>query len=255
MPIAFTKFPSRPAARRVLASVAICGGAVLLAPQPVQAEDEFVGEFSANVALTSTYVFRGIDQSDAPAIQGGIDYGHPTGFYAGFWGSNVDFGDGDEAILELDAYAGYSNSIGDVSYDVGFIYYAYPSADDDLNYDYWEVYGSLGYEVDAFSISAGLAFSPEYFADSGDFVYVSGSIGYAVNDYISIDGGVGYSSIDDNAAFGTPDYLDWSFGATFSWNILSLDLRYLGTDMDENECFGGSDLCDDRFVATLSASF
>ncbi|MBS0329933.1 MAG: hypothetical protein JSR30_08780, partial [Proteobacteria bacterium] len=37
---------------------------------------------SANVSLTSNYVFRGISQTGGePAIQGGLDYSHSSGFY------------------------------------------------------------------------------------------------------------------------------------------------------------------------------
>ena len=38
---------------------------------------------SANVSFTSDYIWRGMTQSDAPAIQGGFDYANDSGFYAG----------------------------------------------------------------------------------------------------------------------------------------------------------------------------
>ena len=44
---------------------------------------------SANVGVTSDYVFRGISQSDQEAaIQGGVDLTCGK-FYAGFWGSSI----------------------------------------------------------------------------------------------------------------------------------------------------------------------
>lgn len=51
-----------------------------------------IHSFSANVALTSNYMFRGVSQTDdGPAIQGGFDYEYtPLGLYAGVWASNVD---------------------------------------------------------------------------------------------------------------------------------------------------------------------
>ena len=65
---------------------------------PAMAQDKspIPGTFSANVALTSEYLFRGLSQNDdAPAIQGGFDYevevAKPVSLYAGAWGSNVDF--------------------------------------------------------------------------------------------------------------------------------------------------------------------
>ena len=42
---------------------------------PAHARSGLPGKFSANVALTSEYLFRGLSQTDdAPAIQGGFDY-------------------------------------------------------------------------------------------------------------------------------------------------------------------------------------
>ena len=64
---------------------------------------------SANVTFTSDYVWRGMTQSDGPAIQGGFDFEDESGFYAGIWGSNVNFNDG--AGSELDYYAGYLSLI------------------------------------------------------------------------------------------------------------------------------------------------
>ena len=58
---------------------------------------------SANVSFASDYVWRGMTQSDGPAIQGGFDFEAESGFYAGIWGSNVNFNDG--AGSELDYYA------------------------------------------------------------------------------------------------------------------------------------------------------
>ena len=49
-------------------------------------------EWSANTALTTDYVFRGISQSDEhAAIQGGFDFTWCR-FYAGVWASSIDFG-------------------------------------------------------------------------------------------------------------------------------------------------------------------
>ncbi|MBT6088025.1 MAG: hypothetical protein HOH20_00460, partial [Rhodospirillaceae bacterium] len=82
------------------------------------------GAFSGNVTLTSDYVFRGFTQANEdPAIQGGLDWESGTGLYLGTWGSNVNFGDGDEASVELDVYGGYAGEGDGFTYDVGFIYY------------------------------------------------------------------------------------------------------------------------------------
>ena len=57
-------------------------------------------------------------QSDGPAIQGGFDYANDSGFYAGIWGSNVNFNDG--AGSELDYYFGYGFETGGIGVDLGY---------------------------------------------------------------------------------------------------------------------------------------
>ena len=66
-------------------------------------------EITGNASVVSDYNWRGITQTAGdPAIQGGIDYAHDSGFYAGAWGSNVDFGDCCDENVETDLYFGWS---------------------------------------------------------------------------------------------------------------------------------------------------
>jgi uncharacterized protein (TIGR02001 family) len=117
--------------------------------------------FTANVALVTDYLYRGISQTAGkPAIQGGFDYAHSSGFYAGVWGSSISW-IGDTLVtsvgtagatgagLELDTYFGFKNSFAtDFSYDVGFLRYNYPgvyipgSTKADTN----EIYGLIGWK-------------------------------------------------------------------------------------------------------------
>ncbi|PPD29173.1 MAG: hypothetical protein CTY20_07260, partial [Hyphomicrobium sp.] len=62
--------------------------------------------WSFNIAGTSDYVFRGISQTDNDGtLQGAIDIGYGI-FYAGVWGSGLDFQAGfNDAQLEIDLYA------------------------------------------------------------------------------------------------------------------------------------------------------
>src|SRR4029453_8356894 len=67
---------------------------------------------TANVGLFSEYLFRGISQTAGkPAVQGGFDYAHSSGFYLGTWGSNVSllegFGADSRSSLGWDLYGGY----------------------------------------------------------------------------------------------------------------------------------------------------
>jgi uncharacterized protein (TIGR02001 family) len=133
----------------------------------------------ANVGWVSNYVFRGITQTiGKPAIQGGFDYSHASGFYAGVWGSNVNWIIGSmpqagNASLETDTYLGIRNSFAtDYSYDVGFIRYnyfgTYTPAPGFAKADTNEAYGSIGWKW----ISAKLSY-----ATGGSFLTVPGAAG------------------------------------------------------------------------------
>ena len=74
--------------------------------------------FTMNLGLYSEYMFRGVSLSDGPALQGGADLGHSSGFYVGTWFSNIDayyYGrnkalgtDGNK--YEVDFYGGYAHT-------------------------------------------------------------------------------------------------------------------------------------------------
>jgi len=87
----------------------------------VQAQESPI---SANVALTSDYIYRGVSQtSGGSAIQGGFDFASESGFYVGTWASSITFDDS----IEIDYYGGFSGALTDeVGYDIGFLYYDYP---------------------------------------------------------------------------------------------------------------------------------
>lgn len=84
--------------------------------------------FTGNVGFTSDYVFRGISQNfRSPAIQGGFDYVHASGFYAGTWASNVSGNQYSNASMEWDWYAGYNGkATEDVAYNVSLVTVVYP---------------------------------------------------------------------------------------------------------------------------------
>ncbi len=80
-------------------------------------------DFSGSVQTTSDYFWRGVSQTQgSSAIQGGVDYSN-SGFYAGVWGSTVDFNT--ETEIEYDFFAGYTVALDDLAIDVGVIQYNY----------------------------------------------------------------------------------------------------------------------------------
>lgn len=228
------------------------------------------GEFSGSVALTSNYMFRGISQTNnEPAIQGAINYTLDTGLlgtsvYGGVWGSNVDFQDDDEAQVELDWSFGLKGDIGEtgIGWNLGGVYYNYPGARGRLNYDYWEILPSLSYApIDWVSVSVGMPYSPDFFAGSGNAYYPNGTVAVTIPGIppkwfkLTANGGIGYQFIDDNDNFGTPSYLTWTLGLTANVKGVDIGVAYYDTNISKSDCFASQNLCDTRFVGTLSYAF
>ena len=206
----------------------------------------FAHTFTANVGVVSNYVFRGITQTkDSPALQGGADYAHASGFYAGIWGSNVSWiigsGATGNAGLEIDTYAGFKNSFAeDFSYDVGFVRYNYPgSYTPPATYakaDTDEIYGALGYKW----------LSAKYSYALGQFLTVPGASGTS---YLEVNASypVGDSGVTLGAHFGrqnyrgtfadslaaagnTASYSDYKLGVTKDISGFALGLAYSNTN-------------------------
>lgn len=206
-------------------------------------------EFSGNVALTNDYVFRGISQTDEdPAIQGGFDFAHDSGFYAGVWASNVDFNDGDEAHIEIDVYGGIAGAFTDnFGWDLGVIYYAYPGADSSLDYDFFEIVPAISYDFGVAAVSASAAYSPEFFGDTGEAVYSSLNVDIPVGENFGVGLHVGYQDIED-----AEDYTDYGVSVSTSAAGFDFSLGYTDTDISDSDC---DDICDGRVVFTVARGF
>jgi uncharacterized protein (TIGR02001 family) len=227
---------------------------------------------SANVGITSDYVFRGISQTDeSPAIQGGFDATCGI-FYAGTWASSLDFGGdaagNDIANMEWDFYAGIKPKTGPITWDLGVIYYAYPNANDaaaELNLVEFKVGGSA--EVwKGGTLGVTGFFSPDYTGELGDVWTVEAGLAQALPAVgmftPTISALIGHQVGDDAAYaafYGDDNYTYWNAGITFGFlEKWSLDLRYWDTNLDAapgQACQAGIFQCDERFVATLKFTY
>jgi len=108
-----------------------------------------VSPITANVTVVNDYRYRGLTQSNfKPAIQGGFDYAHESGFYIGNWNSSISWigdnygpsggftGKGNSSStqvssqIEMDFYAGFKKElIGEgFASDLGLLQYYYPTS-------------------------------------------------------------------------------------------------------------------------------
>src|SRR4051812_36601026 len=113
------------------------------AAKPEEAKPPYT--LTGNFGMYSQYIFRGLTQTGRkPAAQGGFDFAHESGFYAGTWASNISwlkenatnavpgtvqgtYGEG--GSLEWDFYGGYKwNLPHDFVVDLGTLYYWYPGS-------------------------------------------------------------------------------------------------------------------------------
>lgn len=103
------------------------------APAAAPAEPESAWTVTSNIGFVSDYRFRGMSQTwRKPAVQGGFDVAHSSGFYAGVWGSNVSPNTYPDANVELDLYGGYNGTISAVEglgWTAGLYGYFYPGGD------------------------------------------------------------------------------------------------------------------------------
>ncbi len=160
-------------------------------------------EVAANVRIATDYQFYGASQTsgnngndNGASIQGGFDITWAEipflngSIYTGLFAANTEWSltttgnnPTDYSSIEFTHYHGIAgDSIGStgISWDVGGIQYTYPNQSSDAgavdDFDYWEIYGVLGYTFSDVmfepSVSAGVFYSPAWFAFDAESVHI-----------------------------------------------------------------------------------
>jgi uncharacterized protein (TIGR02001 family) len=224
---------------------------------------------TGNVGAVSEYFFRGLAQDSVvtgrsdgkPAIQGGLDYSHVSGFYAGLWGSNVSWGAGGS---ETDFYLGYSTKIAETfGVDIGAIYYAYfdykGEANDlaDTNPNTFEGYVKVSYGP----IALQYYYSPSYFGTSPAYAgsdptdndevknsYVTLVGAFPITETVSLNASVGDTISSEKVWITKKDgsykknYIDYSVGVSKAIDeTLTASFSVIGTTLQRADIPGKSD--------------
>ena len=204
------------------------------------AEPEYT--ITGNLGIFSDYRFRGLSQTNKePAIQGGVDFTHKSGFYLGNWNSNVDSGFLNGANIEMDFYGGWRGTFGEFGVDVGAIYYWYPGS------------GAGGAnKIDNFEVYLGGSWGPlalKYYYATTDYFGAANSNGTwylnlaGTHDFgngFGINAAVGYTGLKGDAripeiggtAPGPSSYVDYKVGGTYTVDGWVFGLYYVGTNRD-----------------------
>jgi len=206
---------------------------------------------TGNLGLFSQYIFRGLTQTnEEPALQGGMDYSHASGFYAGIWGSNVswlrDFGAYSAGgSLELDIYGGFKGSIGktDFGYDVGLLYYWYPGdkAPGANSADTFEIYGALSWKWLSAKLSYSLQDETFGVGDSRGTYYLDLTATYPIpNTKFTVLAHYGMQEFSGTTAGVKNDsfasYKDWKLGVNYSLpKDFTVGVFYTDTDMTSTQ--------------------
>lgn len=208
--------------------------------------------FTFSGSLVSDYAFRGISQTqEDPALQASLDYTHESGFYAGVWGSNVDFTTpgvpDDGADVEIDTYIGWRFPVGErVAADIQFIRYNYPGTNSGVDYDYNELIGKLTFGW----LTGGVGWSNDVFGsgESAPYYFTSGA--WSLPHAVALSVGIAHYDLDNVFSVG---YTDYNVGISRQFGFFKLGLTYVGTDDNGEDIFG--DLGGDRLIASIGFTY
>jgi uncharacterized protein (TIGR02001 family) len=215
----------------VLLSTLLASGTLLAQTAPKPPEPDYTLSF--NVGAVTDYRYRGISQSRLrPALQGGADFAHKSGFYVGTWASTIKWikDAGGDSNVEIDLYGGYKTTLSGIGLDVGLLRYYYPNNNLAVNADTTEAYiaGTWGPATLKYSHAITNLFG---FANSDGSGYLDLSATFDLPWYgLTLTPHVGHQSVKRNSFF---SYTDWSLalGKDFG-NGLSASLAYVDTNAE-----------------------
>jgi uncharacterized protein (TIGR02001 family) len=190
---------------------------------------------SANAAVTTNYIFRGISQSGAQsAVSAGLDYDLGSvlpGLAVGTWASSIDFGD--NTPMELDLYGSYTGTIVDkFTYNVGFITYNYPNSPHAVNYNWYEGYVGLAYDFGAFQVSGKIFYSPDYVNLSTSEQYYTAGVTIPIVSWLAFSANVGRTEVDHAVSPIIKAYTDWNLSLAATFDAYTLTVGYAATDLN-----------------------
>lgn len=264
-----------------------------LPPEVTPAAASTPVEFVFGARLQSDYNFRGISQSDkqvSPQAYGELQL-FDNFLYGGVAAYRVDLPT--RPAAEIDLTAGIRPKFGPFTFDLGVIYYYYPDERrlfdptfttffTPANTDYLEIAGKVAYTYqDALTLGAGVFHAYDWLGSGAPATYISGTAKYVVPENLfgaGFPAGFAVSGEIARYLFGTtspqlgsvrlPDYTYGNIGVSYTYQNVTLDLRYHDTDLSKGQCFtlttdpqalfngsNRSGWCDATFIGTLSVEF
>lgn len=210
--------------------------------------------YSLTLQATSDYMFRGISyNNEDPAFQPYLEFTYGIAYLA-FGGSNIadPFGP-----FEFDSYLGIRPETGPIKWDLGVLWYQYPSARNASDADYVEF--KVGASTTIKDVTLGLTgfWTPDQGEAYVETLTIEGTASYtlpAVGIFTpTLSGTLGYTRSPEPTVwfFGEEDYVYWNAGVRLSVEKFFFDLRYWDTNLKETAANGYNvNTADSRFVFT-----
>jgi uncharacterized protein (TIGR02001 family) len=224
--------------------------AALGGPTTALAQSSSPHTLTGNVGFFSEYIFRGLQQTDGkPALQGGFDYSHSSGLYAGTWASNVswlsDAAAYTSSSLEWDFYGGFKGTFGksDFGYDVGLLQYVYPGSPlpGVTKADTLEAYGALSWKWLTAKLSVSLSDETFGVPNSDGSYYFDLTANFPLTDKLTLTAHYGQQEFKGNTPAGISNdsfasYKDWKLGASYTLpQNFTVGAFYTDTDMNATQ--------------------
>jgi len=207
----------------------------------VYERDTYTTSLEGNVGITSSYEYRGITLNDNPTVFANIELTGTEGTLKGLY-----IGAAGIAVEDLDANTEYTTWLGwkgmeDTGWQYGIGLLGTFTDYEDINTNYGEVYGNVGYTWDneyAPNLDLKISYSDDYYNMFGGTVYynVSGSFEIPTNyNPVKLYAKAGYTDSQDNGDFVMRDYGDYKVGISNKIGMMDTDLSV--TWIDSNNDF------------------
>lgn len=208
---------------------------------------------SSTVKATSDYTFNGVSQTDeGPALQASLDYAADSGWYAGTWASNVDFGSGDDTNIEWDFYVGKFFQLNEkVSLDAGIAYYTYHGDDNSDDYYYPEAYAKFGYASSVGQTELNFWYTWDYFGVDAKHYIIMAAHTFNIAEGHDIRVSIDRSTSNDKNKWawdGDKSYDHYRVEYMTSWKGFDWNLAVEDTSLDY-------DTADTRAVLSIARTF
>ena len=258
-----------------------------LPPEAVPAPASVGADMLFGVRVQSDYIFRGISQSNGnPSPQSYFELQFLDNLlYAGLAVYRVDLAT--RPTMEQDWTIGIRPKFGPLQFDFGLIYYNYPSERrlidpftntiwTPANTDMLELAGKVSWTYqDALTLGANAFHAHNWLGTRAPGTYGSLTAKYALPETVlgflglAVSGELGHYWLGTTSAtlgsIQLPDYTYWNAGVSYTWKMLTFDLRYHDTDLSRRDCFtltsdprgifngsGRSRWCGSTVVGTIS---